>query len=57
MEKCFDQQEKNYVRTYNKIRKIETGQGDDYTTSGLLDYVYFKDCYKMIAIYISKNKH
>ena len=33
-----------------------TGQGDDYTTSCLLDYVYFKSYYKTIAIDLSKQK-
>ena len=32
------------------IQKIATGQGDDYTTGCLLDYDYFKNYYKMIAI-------
>ena len=33
-----------------------TGQGDDYTTSCLLDYVYFKKNYKMTAIDLSKQQ-
>ena len=33
----FDQLVKNNLRTYDNIRKIATGQGDDYTTSCLLD--------------------
>ena len=37
-------------RTYNNIRKIATGQGDDYTTGCLLDYNYFNKYYKMKAI-------
>ena len=37
----FDQPVKNNLRTYDKIRKIATGQGDDYTTSSLLNYNYF----------------
>ena len=28
--------------TCDNIRKIATGQGDDYTTGCLLDYDYFK---------------
>ena len=28
----FDQPIKSDMRTYDNIRKIETGQGDDYTT-------------------------
>ena len=39
----FDQPVKNDQRTYHNIRKITTGQGDDYTTACLLDYVYFKN--------------
>ena len=47
----FDQPVKNYQRTYDNIRKITTGEGDDYTTSCSLDYVYFKNYYyKMIVI-------
>ena len=40
-----DQTTKNKKMTYENIRKIETVQGDDYTTSCLLDYAYFKDKY------------
>ena len=38
----FDQQIKYDLKTYDNIRKIVTGQGDDYTTGCLLDYPYFK---------------
>ena len=41
--------------TINCYRKIAIGQGDDYTTGCLLDYPYFKDHYKMIAIDLSKQ--
>ena len=37
----FDQPVKNNLRTYDNIRKIAIGQGDDYTTACLLDYNYF----------------
>ena len=36
------------------FKKIAIGQGDDYTTGCLLDYNYFKNYYKMIAIDLSK---
>ena len=36
--KVFDHPVKNYLRAYDNIRKIATGQGDDYTTACLLDY-------------------
>ena len=37
----FDQPAKNDLRTYDNIRRITTGQVDDYTTGRLLDYPYF----------------
>ena len=54
-EKFFDQPIKNNKITYENIRKIATGQGDDYTTGCLLDYPYFKDTYKMIVVDLSKQ--
>ena len=45
------------MRTLEKLlRKIATGQGDDYTTGCLLDYSYFADTYKMIAVDLSKQQ-
>ena len=54
-EKFFDQSIKNNKIAYENIRKIATGQGDDYTTGCLLDYSYFMDTYKMIAVDLSKQ--
>ena len=42
------------LRTYN-IRKIATIPGDDFTTGCLLDYPYFKEYHKTIAIALSKQ--
>ena len=47
---------KNDIRPYDNIRKTAIGQGDDYTTGCLLDYFYFKNYYKMIAITLSKQQ-
>ena len=55
-ENFFDQPIKNNKITYDNIRKIATGQGDDYTTGCLLDYPYFVDTYKMIAVDLSKQQ-
>ena len=55
-ENFFDQPIKNSNVTYESIRKIATGHRDDYTTGGLLDYSYFMDTYKMIAVYLSKQQ-
>ena len=49
-ENFFDQPVKDNKVTYENVRKIDTGQGDDYTTGCLLDYPYFKDSYKMKAL-------
>ena len=50
----FDQPINSMIRTYENIGKIATGKGDDYITGFLLDYIYFKYYYKMIAIDLSK---
>ena len=52
----FDQPVKNNLRIYDNIRKIAMGQGYDYTTDCLLDYNYFNNDYKMIAIDLSKQQ-
>ena len=44
------------MRTYYNIRKISTGQGDDYATGCLLDYNYFNKPYVMIAIDLRKQQ-
>ena len=44
------------VKQYNEVRKISTGQGDDYTTGFLLDFAYFKDHFRLIAVNLSKQK-
>ena len=46
----FHQAIKNDLKTKDNIRKITTGQSDDYTTGCLLDYPYFKKYCKLIAI-------
>ena len=51
----FDQPINSMNKTYENIRKIATGKGDDYTTGCLLDYPYFKENYKMIAIDLSRK--
>ena len=38
------------------VRKIATGQRDDYVTGCLLDYLYFKENFKMTAGEISKQQ-
>ena len=52
----FDQPINSMIKTYKNIGKTATGQGGDYTTNCLLDYSYFEDHYKMIAIDLSKQQ-
>ena len=46
----------NDAATFENIRRIATGQGDNYTTACLSDYPYFKKNYKVIAIDLSKQQ-
>ena len=52
----FDQPVKNNETTYENIRKVATGQGDDYIIGCLLDYIYFTNYYKMIAVDLRKQQ-
>ena len=52
----FDRPINSMTKTFENIRKISTGQGDDYANGCLLDYSYFRENYKMIAIDLSKQQ-
>ena len=52
----FYQPIKNDLRTYENIQKIATGQGDDYATGCLLNYLFFKENYKLIAVDLRKQQ-
>ena len=47
---------KDGLKTYDNIKKIAMSQGNDYTTGCLLDYVYFKEYYKLIEKDLSKQQ-
>ena len=52
----FDQPKISELKSYENVRKIATDKGDDCKTGCLLDYSYFKENYKMIAIDLSKQQ-
>ena len=52
----FDRPTKNDLKTYDNIRNVATGQGDNSKTGCLLDYQYFKKYFKLIAIDLSKQQ-
>ena len=53
--KLYDQPINDLIKQYDEVRKVSAGQGDDYTTGCLLNYAYFKDSYRLIAIDLSKK--
>ena len=38
----YDQPINDSIKQYDEVRKVSTGQGDDYTTGCLLDFTYFE---------------
>ena len=52
----YDQPINDSIKQYDEVRKISTGQGDDYTIGCLLDYSYFEKNYRLLAANLSKEK-
>ena len=52
----YDQPINEQIKKYDDIRRIATGQGDDYITGCFLDYQYFRDHYQLISVDLSKQK-
>ena len=52
----YDHPINDLKKHYDEVRKVSTGKGDDYATGCLLDYAYFKDNYRLIAVDLSKQK-
>ena len=49
----YDQPINDQIKNYDEIRKIGTGEGDDYTTGY---NQYLKNHYQLIAVDLSKQK-
>ena len=56
VETFFGQPINSMTKTYEYIRRIAPGPGDDYTTGCLLDCSYFNKNYKLIAIDLIKQQ-
>ena len=52
----YDQPINDSIKQFDEVRKISTGQGDDYATGCLLDFNYFEKKYRLIAADLSKEK-
>ena len=44
------------MNQYEEIRKLTTGQGEEYATGCSSDYDYIKNQYRLIVIYLSRLK-
>ena len=53
----YDQPINDLIKQYDEVRKVSTGQSDDYTTGCLLGFTYLKkkNC-SLIAAELSKQK-
>ena len=52
----YDQSINDLIKKYDKIKKISTGEDDDYKTGCLLNFAYFEKNYRLIAADLSKQK-
>ena len=52
----YDQWVNDLIKQCDEVKNISIGQGDDYTTGCLLDYVYFKDAFRIITSDLIKQK-
>ena len=44
------------IKPHEEIRKLITGQGEDYTIGILSDFDYIKNHYRLIAVDLSREK-
>ena len=52
----YNQPINDSIKQYHEIRKIWTGQGDDYTTGCLLNFAYFEKNCRLTAVDLGKQK-
>ena len=52
----YDQPIDSDIKPYQEIRKLTTGQGEDYTTGYLLNYEYIKNHYRFVTVDLSRQK-
>ena len=52
----YDNPIESDIEKYRELKKAMIGEGEDYTSGSLLDFIYFDKHYKLVAIYLSKQK-
>ena len=53
----YDQAIDSDIKRYKGIRKLTTGQVEDYTTEYLLDHGYTKNHYNLTAVDLNRQKN
>ena len=51
----YNQPINDLVKQHDEVRKLSAGQGKDFTAGCLLDYAYFQDNFRLIAVDLSKK--
>ena len=51
----YDQNVNDSITRYNKLLKLTSGKGEDYTTGCLVDYYYYLKSFNIVAIDLSKQ--
>ena len=52
----YDQPVDFDINRYQEIRNLTTGQGEVYATGCLINYEYIRNHYKLIAVYLRRQK-
>ena len=52
----YDNPIESDIEKYRELKKVMIGKGEDYTTGSLLDFNYFNEHYKLVAVDLSKRK-
>ena len=52
----YDQLTDSDIKQHEEIRKVTTGQGEDYTSGCSLDYECNENRYRLIAVDLSRQK-
>ena len=52
----YDEAIDSSIKRYEEIRKLTTGQGQDYITGFLIEYGYIKSHYRLVAVDLSRQK-
>ena len=52
----YDNPIESDIEKYRELKTVMIGKGEDYTTGPLLDFNYFNEHYKLVAVDLSKQK-